>query len=925
MLVELKSSNMDKFTFVGNSDVNAIETLYEQFLQDPTQVDESWQQFFSGFDFARANFETDVPDNVLKEFKVLELISAYRKCGHLFTNTNPVRERRKYSPTMDIENFGLEKSDLESVYQAGSQVGIGAAKLKDIVAHLEATYCESIGVEYTYIRKPEEVEWLRDKIESGKNRTNFSVPQKQQILKKLNQAVVFEQFLDKKYVGQKRFSLQGAEVLIPALDSVVERGAALGVDEFIFGMAHRGRLNVLANIFYKTYKEIFAEFESKDFADEELSFDGDVKYHLGYTCDIKTDTGKDIKMTLAPNPSHLEAVDPVVGGIARAKLDKEYGNDGTKVCPVLIHGDAAIAGQGVVYEVIQMAQLKGYKTGGTIHIVINNQIGFTTNYKDARSSTYCTDIGKVTLSPVFHVNGDDAEALAHAVNLAMEYRQKYGKDVFIDLLCYRKHGHNEGDEPRYTQPLLYKAISKHPDPRKIYVDKLMKEGVLEQQMAKAMEQEFQDELQARILESKEIEKATVTSFLESYWKDFRTGTKADFEKSPETGVSKTTLSKVAKALYTEPEGLNFIKKISKEFSKRKAMYTENDKLDWGMAELLAYGSMIMDGNTVRFTGQDVQRGTFSHRHAVLKTEDNETKYIPLNNIDPKQPGKIWIYNSLLSEYGVLGYEYGYSLTNPNSLTIWEAQFGDFNNGAQIMFDQFISAGEDKWKTQSGLVMLLPHGYEGMGAEHSSARLERFLQLCAGLNLQIVNCTTPANFFHVLRRQMARDFRKPLVVFTPKKLLRFPACTSSVAELTKGSFQEVLDDPIGKAAKVEKVMFMSGKMYYEILEQKKTYGDFENIALVRLEQLSPLPVHQIKEVLKKYNKAKEYFWVQEEPENMGAWSFMVRKFPDVKLNYIGCDESSAAAAGSVKRHERRITRVYDAIFAQAKITKAAVEA
>ena len=477
---------MDKFTFVGNGDVNAVESLYEQFLADPNQVDETWQQFFAGFDFAKANFdiEGDLPENVLKEFKVIEMIEAYRKCGHLFTETNPVRVRRKYTPTLDLENFGLEKSDLELQFQAGSRIGIGTAKLKDILAHLDATYCESIGVEYTYIRKPEQVEWLQSKIETGQNRTKFTVDQKQQILKKLNQAVVFEQFLDKKYVGQKRFSLQGAEILIPALDSVVETGAKLGVDEFIFGMAHRGRLNVLANIFYKTYKEIFSEFESKDFEDEDLGFDGDVKYHLGYTCDIKTDSGKDIKMTLAPNPSHLEAVDPVVGGIARAKLDKEYGNDNTKVCPVLIHGDAAIAGQGIVYEYLQMAQLKGYKTGGTIHIVINNQVGFTTNYRDARSSTYCTDIGKVRLSPIFHVNGDDAEALAHAINLAMEYRQRYGKDVFIDLLCYRKHGHNEGDEPRYTQPLLYKAIAKHPDPRKIYVDKLMSEGVVEQQMAK---------------------------------------------------------------------------------------------------------------------------------------------------------------------------------------------------------------------------------------------------------------------------------------------------------------------------------------------------------------------------------------------------------------------------------------------------------
>ena len=905
---------MDKFTFVGNADVNAVSALYEQFLQDPNQVDETWQQFFAGFDFAKENFDSDVPENVLKEFKVLELIGSYRKCGHLFTDTNPVRERRRYSPTMDIENFGLEKTDLESVYQAGSQIGIGAAKLKDIIAHLEAIYCESIGVEYTYIRKPEEVEWLRGKIELGKNRTQFSLPQKQQILKKLNQAVVFEQFLDKKYVGQKRFSLQGAEVLIPALDSIVEKGAELGVDEFIFGMAHRGRLNVLANIFYKTYKEIFSEIEGKDFEDEPLGFDGDVKYHLGYTCGIKTDAGKDIKMTLAPNPSHLEAVDPVVLGIARAKLDKEYANDGKKVCPVMIHGDAAIAGQGIVYEVIQMAQLKGYKTGGTIHIVINNQVGFTTNYRDARSSTYCTDIGKVTLSPVFHVNGDDAEALAHTINLAMEYRQKYGKDVFIDLLCYRKHGHNEGDEPRYTQPLLYKAISKHPDPRKIYVEKLMSEGVLEQQMAKEMEKEFQDELQARILESKQITKATVTSFLKEYWEDYRYGTDEDFIKSPETGVAKEELLKVAKAIYTQPKDLKFIRKVEKEFAKREAMITDSNKLDWGMAELLAYGTLINEGNTIRFTGQDVQRGTFSHRHAVLKTENDETKYIPLNNIPSDKGGKIWIYNSLLSEYGVLGYEYGYSLTNPNALTIWEAQFGDFNNGAQIMIDQFIVAGEDKWKTQSGLVMLMPHGYEGQGAEHSSARLERFLQLSAGSNIQIVNCTTPANFYHVLRRQMVRDFRKPLIVFTPKKLLRYPACVSKIEDLTEGSFHEVLDDPKNKDVKnIDTVMFMSGKMYYEILAEQENYSSMDNVALVRIEQMNPLPVTQINEVLKKYNKAEKHFWVQEEPENMGAWTFILSQLRDLGINVISRSASAATASGSSKRSAAQQNEIIDKVF------------
>jgi 2-oxoglutarate dehydrogenase E1 component len=909
---------MDKFSFVGNADVNAIEALYQQYLANPESVDATWAQFFQGFDFAKAHFDSEVPDNVLKEFKVLGLIDAYRKRGHLFTKTNPVRERRKYSPTLAIENFGLQASDLDLVFHAGEKIGIGAAKLSDIVAHLEKTYCESIGVEFAYIRNVEEEEWLRKKIESNTNRTNFTIDQKKQILKKLNQAVVFEQFLDKKFVGQKRFSLQGAETLIPALDSVVEKGAELGIDEFIFGMAHRGRLNVLANIFYKTYKQIFSEFESLDFEDDDRIFDGDVKYHLGYTCDIQTDFGKNVKLTLAPNPSHLEAVDPVVEGIARAKIDAHYNNNYNKVCPILIHGDAAVAGQGIVYEVVQMAQLKGYKTGGTIHVVINNQVGFTTNYLDARSSTYCTDIAKVTLSPVFHVNGDDAEALVHAINLAMEYRQLYNKDVFIDILCYRKHGHNEGDEPRYTQPILYKAIANHPDPRKIYVDKLMREGLLEQEMAKEMEQQFQDELQERIAEAKQIQRARVTSFLEDYWEGFRHATPADFVESPETGLDIEALKKVAYAIYNQPDGWKFIKKVEKEFEKRRSMILETNEIDWGMAELLAYGSLILEGNDVRFTGQDVERGTFSHRHAIVKAEDSEETYCALNNIEANQKAQLRIFNSLLSEYGVLGFEYGYSLTNPNTLTIWEAQFGDFNNGAQIMIDQFISAGEDKWKTQSGLVMLLPHGYEGMGAEHSSARLERFLQLCAGINMQILNCTTPANMFHALRRQQKRPFRKPLVVFTPKKLLRYPTCVSTLEEMANGKFQELIDDPRGNEKQVDTIMFMSGKIYYDIVEKEKLFGALNNVALVRIEQLNPLPVEQIRSVLAKYSDAKKYFWVQEEPENMGAWGFMLRKFPDVKLDVLALRESSAPAAGSLKRSILRANNLFYKIFAQSRI-------
>jgi 2-oxoglutarate dehydrogenase E1 component len=766
------------------------------------------------------------------------------------------------------------------------------------------------------LKDPEQIKWLQDKIESKKNKTAFSLPQKKQILKKLNQAVIFESFLDKKYVGQKRFSLQGAETLIPALDASIEKGSELGCEEFVVGMAHRGRLNVLANIFYKTYKEIFSEFESKDYDDDSV-FDGDVKYHLGYSTQMKTDHGSDVKLTLAPNPSHLEAVDPVVGGISRAKIDKHYNGDNTKVCPVLIHGDAAVAAQGIVYEVTQMADLEAYSTGGTLHIVINNQVGFTTNYLDARSSIYCTDIAKVTQVPVFHVNGDDAEALVHAMNLAMEWRQKYHTDVFIDLLCYRKHGHNEGDEPRYTQPILYKAIAKHPDPRSIYVDKLLNNNDIEGQLAKDMQQEFQDQLSARLDEAKEITKGEVTHFMEEYWEEFRNSTKKDIAKSPTTGVSRDNLEKIAKALSTAPEGKKFIRKVLKELDKRGKMFFETDKLDWGMAEMLAYGSVLLDGNNVRFTGQDVERGTFSHRHAVIKVEDSEEEYRPLNNISPDQKGSMGIYNSLLSEYGVLGYEYGYALASPYDLVIWEAQFGDFNNGAQIIIDQFLVAGEDKWKTQNGLVMLLPHGYEGMGAEHSSGRMERFLQLCAHDNMQILNCTTPANFFHAIRRQMNRPFRKPMIVFTPKKLLRYPSCVSSVSDLTEGNFQELIADTTVEKDTVDTVILCNGKIYYE-LDERREELKANNIAIMRVEQLYPFPQDQIDAQIKSYKNMENLLWVQEEPENMGAWWYVLTRMRETNIQVISRARSAAPATGSGKRHQQRTEDLFNEVFKYAKV-------
>ena len=903
---------MDKITYVGNADVNAIDYLYEQYRQNPENVDISWSKFFEGFEFAQTNFEDKgvIPENYVKEFKVLNLINGYRTRGHLFTKTNPVRERRQYSPTLEISNFGLSDTDLTVVFQAGEEIGIGAAKLSDIIAHLELTYCQSIGIEYIYMRDPDRIDWFRNKIELN-NRPSFDKNRKIQIFKKLNEAAGFEAFLGKKFVGQKRFSIEGGEALIPALDTLVQKGSNLGVEYFVMGMAHRGRLNTLANIFEKRPRDIFSEFEGKQF-DFEGYFDGDVKYHQGFTSYVKMNGDKEIGLTLAPNPSHLEAMSTVVEGISRAKIDQVF-HDENKVCPVLIHGDAAIAGQGIVYETIQMAQLDGYRAGGTIHIVVNNQVGFTTNYLDARSSTYCTDVAKTTLCPVFHVNGDDIEAVVQTIEIAIAYRQQFHRDIFIDLLCYRKYGHNEGDEPKFTQPKLYNIIAKHPNPKDIYLEQLEREAILSKEEAKTIEDEYQQFLEDEFTASRKNEKALVYDFLSLTWEKFRHGTQKDFDASPNTGLDKKKLLELGVKLSTLPEGKKYFRKIAKIFEDRLNAF-KNDKLDWGSAEMLAYATLLTEGHPVRISGQDVERGTFSHRHAVVKTEDTEEEIETLNLLSEKQ-ANFSIYNSLLSEYGVLGFEYGYSLATPNTLTIWEAQFGDFFNGAQIMIDQFISAGEDKWATQSGLVLLLPHGYEGQGAEHSSGRMERFLQQCADLNMQIVNTSTPANHFHLLRRQMKREFRKPLVVFSPKMLLRYPAATSTLADLSTGSFQEVLDDPTANVKSVDTVVLCSGKFYYEMKVKAEELG-VKNMAFVRVEQLYPLPQIQIDAILAKY-KANNILWAQEEPANMGAWVHIAMSMRHLPIHGIYRSASAASAEGSKKLHEIRLAKLFNDIFAYAK--------
>ncbi len=907
---------MDQHSYIGNMSPAAMEGLYRQFLDNPSSVDSSWQQFFSGFEFARLQYGENggasgaIPEQVDKEFKVINLINnGYRAQGHLFTKTNPVRERRKYTPDLSIENFGLNTSDLETVFQAGQLIGMGPAKLKAIIHHLDETYCQSVGAEYKYIRNEEVKKWIEQKMESSKNSYPFSIREKKRMLEKLNEAVAFENFIHTKFTGQKRFSLEGAETLIPALDAVIDSGAELGIKEFVIGMAHRGRLNVLANILGKSYEDIFSEFEGKEF--DENAFDGDVKYHLGFSSDVITSNNKKVHLGLTPNPSHLEAVDPIVQGIVRAKIENTPGGNFDQIAPILIHGDAAVAAQGIVYEVIQMSLLKGYATGGTIHLVINNQVGFTTNYIDARSSTYCTDVGKVTLSPVFHVNGDDVEALVYTIRLAMEYRQRFHRDVFIDMLCYRKYGHNEGDEPRFTQPLLYKAIANHPNPREVYNQKLLSQGIVEANLAKSMEKQFKELLQRSLDLSKLQKKTKLDDFKEGNWKGLRFSTPKDFESSPDTSINKKNFISLAQKIATLPTDVVFFNKIVRLFDDRKKMLEEGGRLDWAMGELMAYATLLEEGHPVRISGQDVERGTFSHRHAVIRLEDREEVYVPLSNLSEQQ-AKFTIYNSLLSEYGVLGFDYGYSFTAPNSLVVWEAQFGDFGNGAQIIIDQYLSSSEDKWKRMNGIVMLLPHGYEGQGAEHSSGRMERFLSLCAEYNMQVTNCTTPANFFHALRRQLKREFRKPLIVFTPKSLLRHPRCVSSIDDFTKNGFVEVMDDVTADPKKINRIAFCTGKVYYDLLDRKEKDKNID-LAIVRMEQLYPFPKKQVEAILKKYAQATSYLWVQEEPENSGAWSYILRVMRQHNLRYIGREESASPATGSHKQHDKEQKAILDEVF------------
>ncbi|MDX1683946.1 MAG: 2-oxoglutarate dehydrogenase E1 component [Saprospiraceae bacterium] len=913
---------MKDYSYVFNAHPDFIENLYRKYQASPDSVEEGWRTFFKGFDFARNGVSetaietSETGEDISKEFGVFSIINGFRSRGHLLSTTNPIRERRDRRPHLDLSDYNLSEEDLDKVFVAGQEIGLENATLKEILDRLHKIYSGNIGFEYAHIEDREKRNWLKDQIENRSLDDDYGLDleTKRRILEKLNGAVVFEKFLHTKYVGQKRFSLEGGETTIAALDAMINEAVDADVKEVVIGMAHRGRLNVLANIMKKTYEQIFTEFEGN--MDPDLSFgDGDVKYHLGFSSEVPTSNGKMVNLQLAPNPSHLESVNTVVQGYSRAKADCLYGRDYDQILPVLLHGDAAIAGQGIMYETVQMSQLEGYYSGGTLHFVINNQIGFTTDFDDARSSTYCTGVASLVQAPVFHVNGDDPEAVVKAMQIAVAYRQKFNNDVFIDMVCYRKHGHNEGDDPKFTQPQMYEIIKKHPDPRKIYADKLVSRGDLEAKIAEELEDSFWQELQERLDQAKEKPLPYKYQSTEEAWMSLKQkATPEDFERSPVTGIEKETVDKILDHIMSLPNGFNPLSKVNRLLKSAKKTLDDN-KVDWALAELSAYASLLIDGHDVRMSGQDVKRGTFSHRHAVFHDAETFEEFNRLSGMTEDQ-GRFMIYNSLLSEFGVLGFEYGYSLATPQSLVLWEAQFGDFYNGAQVIVDQFISASESKWGRNSGLVMLLPHGYAGQGPEHSSSRLERFLQLCAELNMSVINCTKPANFFHALRRQLVWPFRKPLIVMSPKSLLRHPECVSPIEDLSGDRrFQEVLDDPLfegKKKKKVRRLLVCSGKFYYDLTAYRKE-NEIEDVAIVRLEQIYPIPTKQLENIISSYDYS-ELIWTQEEPSNMGAWQFIAMNLPQFGFSVISRKASASPATGYKKVHDKNQKALVEASFA-----------
>jgi len=912
---------MDRYTYISNAHGAYIEELYKAFLEAPESIDPSWQRFFEGFEFS-LNFREDViktngddaydqfaVEDSVRETRVRELIHGYRTRGHLKSDTNPIRPRRSHKIFLDLQDFGLSEADLSEEFEVGNRIGIGKTSLRNILQTLKKAYLGPIGFEYMYIRNLEILDWFKHKVEREFVNFTPAIEEKERILVKLNEAVVFENFLHTKYIGQKRFSLEGGENVIPALDLIINQAAGDKVKEVNIGMAHRGRLNVLANIMGKTYEEIFSEFEGNRTPDLSYGY-GDVKYHLGYNSEIKTNSGKSIYLKLSPNPSHLEAVDPIVLGYIRGQIDDEYAGKEEKALPILIHGDAAIAGQGIIYEITQMTNLPGYKLGGSIHIVINNQVGFTTDYDDARSSIYCTDIAKTIDAPVLHINGDDPEAIIFGAKLAVEYRQTFNKDIFLDILCYRRHGHNESDEPKFTQPKLYNLIAKHPNPREIYTKRLIERKDLDSELAKSMDKEFRSQLQDRLNLVKQHPLPYKPQKIEEEWKLMKKPGLKAFDKSPNTGISANTVNLIAKALTQLPESFQPLRQIDRLIKEREINFFKKKSLAWADAELLAYGSLLLEKVIVRMSGQDVKRGTFSHRHSMVFDAETNEVFCFLCNIKAGQE-KFRIFNSPLSEYGILGFEYGYAMATPNALVVWEAQFGDFANGAQVIIDQFIASAESKWHRMNGIVLLLPHGYEGQGPEHSSARPERFLQLAAENNMIIANITTPANFFHLLRRQVTWNFRKPCVVMSPKSLLRHPEVISPISEFTKGHFMEVIDDNYATKSKIRRIIFCSGKVFYDLKKEQET-KKIKDIAIIRLEQLYPFPERQLAQVLKQYPKTDKV-WLQEEPENMGARDFILRTVKDKMDRVISRKASASPATGFMKVHQEEQKEIIKAAF------------
>ena len=936
---------MDKYSFLNAANTQFFADLYDQYVENPDSVEASWRAFFQGFDFARENYGEDffeeevvlaqsqsrevptpvaasaqvslpISDKVEKELRVLNLIKAYQQRAHLFAKISPITQRPSYEPALAIENFGLTQADLNTVFDAAKELQLQPSPLSLIIRKLEDTFTQSIGIEFDYIESFKVKEWIQNKLYATDFLKDFTKEEKVRILQKLAESTALENFFHNKYVGQKRFSLEGNEAVIPAIDALIELAAnEKDVKEVVIGMAHRGRLNMLINILGKNLQDVFSEFDGKDYENPE--FDGDVKYHLGLTSLRTTTKGKEVLLNLAPNPSHLETVASVLEGIARAKQDIHYADKPSQVLPIVIHGDAAVAGQGIVYEVMQMERLKGYTTHGTVHVVINNQIGFTTNPSDSRSTTYCTDIAKGFQAPVLHVNSDDTEAVVRAFLFALDYRMAFGTDVFIDVIGYRKYGHNEGDEPRFTQPSLYKLIGTHKNPTVIYTEKLVNQGVITPKEIEAYEENYRNHLDTELEASRLKDLTIINPFMQNEWQGFdHIASQQDMLLRVDTSFSREKLDQLAALITVLPEDKKFINKISKIIKERNNLYFEQQKVDWGLAEHLAFATLLSEGHDVRISGEDVGRGTFSHRHAVIKTEDTEEEIIPLSRIKELGGGTFRSFNSLLSEYGVLGFEYGYALTTPQTLTIWEAQFGDFANGAQIMIDQYISCGEDKWKNQSGLVMLLPHGYEGQGAEHSSARLERYLQLCASQNMFVTNCTTPANIYHLLRRQLKAPFRKPVIACSPKSLLRHPLVISSIEELTNGYFQEVIDDAQVNPQEVRTLVFCSGRFYYDLLAEREKLNR-QDVALVRIEQLFPLPVEQLKEVIARYPNVTDYVWAQEDPKNMGAYAYMLMNFDLVKWRLAAMNAYAAPAPGSPARHKARHQEAINKVFSPNK--------